>query len=86
MHIDVIIPTVNRPLLLRETCNSLAASTHKDMTVFIVVDGNKDLLNMVASWKVAVIFNRKRRDWVFSMNRALQYARGDAIVYASDDY
>ena len=85
MHIDVIIPTVNRPLLLRQTCNSLMASTHKDLGVFIVVDGNKELLNMVASWKTAVLFNSKRRDWIFSINRALQYARGDAVIYASDD-
>ena len=85
MHIDVIIPTVARPQLLRDTINSLAASTHKDLAVFVIVDGNAELFEMVARWKVAVLFNRRRRDWVFSMNRALQYARGDAVVYASDD-
>ena len=85
MHIDIIIPTVYRPQLLRDTINSLATSTHKDLTVFVVVDGNKELLEMVTRWKVAVLFNRKRKDWIFSMNRALQYAHGDAVIYASDD-
>lgn len=85
MHINVIIPTVHRPKLLRETINSLALSTHADLTVFVVVDGNEELLEMVARWKVVVIYNRERRDWIFSMNRALQFAHGDAVIYASDD-
>lgn len=85
MHIDVIIPTFSRPKLLYDTVQSLLASTHKDLSIFVVVDGNPNLLDVVTRWKVAVLFNKARRDWIFSMNRALRYTHGDAVIYASDD-
>ena len=85
MHVDVIIPTWNRLKLLRTAVDTILGSTHKDVTVLVVVDGNANILPVVAKWPVAVLFNKRRRDWVHSMNRALKYTTGDAVFYASDD-
>ncbi len=85
MHVDVIIPTWDRPKLLRETIDSFMAGTHKDVSVFVVIDGNSKLIPKVSSWPVAVLYNRTRKDWIYSMNRALKYTTGDAVFYGSDD-
>ncbi len=44
MHIDVLIPTWNRPILLEAAVKTILDSTHKDTTIFIVIDGNPRLL------------------------------------------
>lgn len=85
MHVDVIIPTWNRPALLEKTVESILASTHKDVAIFVVIDGNPKLLPIVSGWSMAVLYNKERKDWIYSINRALQYARGDGVFYASDD-
>lgn len=85
MHIDVLIPTWNRLALLEATVKTILDSTHKDTTIFVVIDGNPRLLPVVSEWPVAVLYNKERRDWIYSINRSLQYARGDGVFYASDD-
>lgn len=85
MHVDVIIPTWNRLKLLRTAVDTILGGTHEDVTVVVVVDGNANILPVVAKWPVAVLFNKQRRDWVYSMNRALRYTMGGAVLYASDD-
>ena len=85
MHVDVIIPTRGRPAALEKNVKSILNSTHKDVTIFVVIDGDPSLLPIVAKWPVAVIYNKDRRDWVYSINRGMQYARGDGVLYAVDD-
>ena len=85
MHIDVLIPTWDRLVLLEATVKTILDSTHKDTTIFVVIDGNPKLLPIVNGWPVAVLYNQERRDWIYSINRALQYAQGDGVFYASDD-
>lgn len=85
MHVSVIIPTWNRPALLNQTVKSILASKHKDLTIFVVIDGNPVLQPIVAQWPVTMIYNTERRDWIYSINRALQDTQGDAVLYASDD-
>jgi len=87
MHVNVIIPTCteDRLKLLGQTITTLKASTHKDLGIFVIIDGNPKLIPKISQMDVAMIVNEKRRDWVFSMNKAMNIAIADAIVYASDD-
>ena len=85
MHVDIIIPTFDRLELLKQTVNSIQNGVYKDVSIFIVLDGNPALIKDITEMPAALIYNTKRKDWVFSMNRALQYAQGDAVIYAADD-
>lgn len=86
MHVNVVIPTVNRIRLLQKAVTTLQNSTHKDLSIFIVVDGNREILSAVhAMANVSVLFNAKRMDWVWCMNRALKHIETGAVVYAGDD-
>ena len=85
MHVDVIIPTIGRPAALEKNVKSLLNNTHKDLTIFVVIDNDPKLLPLVTQWPVAIIYNSTRRDWPYSINRGLQYAQGDAVLYAVDD-
>ena len=85
MHVTVVIPTLDRWSLLQKTVESIHSNTYKDVSVLIIVDGNQELLQLAKSLSAEVLFNEERRDWVWSMNRALRYKREGAVIYASDD-
>ncbi|MBA7594344.1 hypothetical protein ES703_01285 [subsurface metagenome] len=87
MHVDVIIPTWNRIDLLRNAVDSITASSYKDVSVFIIVDGNKKVFETVSTWpnkNVCIFFNEKNIDWIRSINKGLRHAT-DAAIYAGDD-
>ena len=87
MHVDVIIPTWNRIELLRSTVDSITESSYKDVSIFIIVDGNKKVFDTVSTWpdkNVRIFFNEKNVDWVRSMNRGFRHTT-DAAIYAGDD-
>ena len=85
MHVNIIIPTYNRPVLLMETIHSIKHNSYKDVSIFVVVDGNREILDKILLEKVAVLFNPERRDWIYSINRGISYAISDAVMYAADD-
>lgn len=85
MHVNVLITTWNRPQLLKQTVNSILASTYKNLSIFVMVDGNPALIDMVSKLPVAMIYNRERLDWIRSMNKGFFYTRGGAVIYSSDD-
>lgn len=85
MHISIIIPTYNRLVLLMETIHSIKRSSYKDVSIFVVVDGNREILEEIIPEKVAILFNPERMDWIYSINRGISYAVSDAVMYAADD-
>jgi len=86
MHVSVVIPTLDRQKLLSRTIKSIRASSYKDLTIVIIVDGNPDLLKAARRMPAdTVMWNEKRQDWIRSMNRALASIDDGAVLYASDD-
>jgi len=87
MHVDVLIPTWNRIEKLRNAVDSIAASSYKDISIFIIVDGNKKAFEIVSFWpdrNIRIFFNEKNVDWVRSMNKGLYHVT-DAAIYGGDD-
>jgi len=85
MHVNIIIPTWNRPQLLSQTISSITKSIYKDYSIIVIVDGNLKLVDLLIKQPVMIIVNRERQDWVYSMNKGLRLAVSDAVMYASDD-
>lgn len=86
MHVDVIISTYDRLEPLKRCIRSITAGDYKDISIFVVVDGNKPLFNKLLGEPVNMIFNEKRMDYVFSMNRVLgEMEQTNTVLYGSDD-
>lgn len=86
MHVTILISTYDRFELLRKCMKSIMDSDYKDISIFVVVDGNKPLFDKLLGESVIMILNEKRMGYVFSMNRALrEMEEADAVLYASDD-
>lgn len=68
-----------------KTIHSIKCNSYKDVSIFVVVDGNREILEKVLPEEVAILFNPERRDWVYSINRGIFYATSDAVMYAADD-
>jgi len=85
MHVDIIIPTYQRPELLKKTIHSIRANTHKDVSIIVVIDGNPKILKDIVGMQTFFLINQKRLDWVASQNRALAMTHSGAVIYAADD-
>ena len=89
MKVIVIIPTCSnsRINLLIQTVESIQAGSYKDVHPVIVADGNPHI-SEVANKRlqhVSVILNKKRMDWIFSINRVLKEFGSEYYIFASDD-
>lgn len=86
MYVNVLISTYDRLELLKRCIKSIVNSDYKDVSIFVVVDGNKLLFDKLLGEPATMILNEKRMGYVFSMNRGLrEMGEADAVIYASDD-
>lgn len=89
MKVTIAIPTCSStriPMLIR-TIESIQAGEYKDIHPVILADGNSHIYEVVNKklHHVTVIANKKRMDWVFSINRILKEFDSDYYIFASDD-
>jgi len=85
MHVDVIISTYNRLEALKKCIKSITDGDYKDVSIFVMVDGNRKMINELKDEPVEILFNYERMDYIISMNKVLKHTKGDAVLYASDD-
>jgi len=89
MKVTIIIPTCSssRIPLLINTVETIQAGEYKDVHPIIVADGNPHIIEIANKrlHDITIISNKKRMDWVFSVNRVLKEFDSDYYIYASDD-
>ncbi len=85
MSVNIIIPTHKRQASLEKTIHSIKKSDYQDTLVFIVADGFRDGIEQIKGGRVSIIYNTERRDWIYSMNKALKLVGGDYFLYGADD-
>jgi glycosyltransferase involved in cell wall biosynthesis len=86
--ISVLVPTFNRRRYLREALDSLLGQTYAHFEAFVVNDGGEPVADLVASLndpRLIMIDRRENRGKAFSLNQALQHARGKYVAYLDDD-
>jgi hypothetical protein len=86
--VSVVMPTRNRPALLREAIASVQAQTHAHWELIVVDDGSADdtaaVLDAIDDDRIRCL----RTEGVGSSgarNAALEVVRGEAIAYLDDD-
>lgn len=85
MHIDILIPTYDRLEPLKKCIKSIVDNDYKDISIFVIVDGNKRMIDGLKDEPVEVLFNSERVDYIISMNKAMKHTGDNAVLYASDD-
>ncbi len=88
--ITVVIPTFNRPELLRVALDSLVRQTFKDFEAIVVNDGKTDIAPVVAEFSgrlnlTAVKHEVSRMGLSAARNTGIRLSRGKYLVYLDDD-
>ncbi|MHB1213711.1 MAG: glycosyltransferase family 2 protein [Thiobacillus sp.] len=89
-RISVIIPTHNRPGLLREALACIRNQTFSDWEIVIVDDGSQppvdtELLRRDFGTQLKILRNDKPLKQPYARNQGVQAATGDVVVHLDDD-
>jgi glycosyltransferase involved in cell wall biosynthesis len=87
--VSAVIPTRNRPELLRRSLASVAAQTYPGLEVVVVVDGPDDrTTELLAAWSdrpLTVVVNERSLGGGEARNVGVRAARGRWIAFLDDD-
>ncbi len=89
--VSIIVPTRNRPEMLRECLDGIRSSySHYAYDELIVVDGSDDhnaVLNKQLATTFGAVYRREtRRGVAFTRNVGVQIAKSEVLVFADDDF
>ncbi|MBW1926099.1 MAG: glycosyltransferase [Deltaproteobacteria bacterium] len=88
--VSVIVRTKDRPHLLREALESIAAQSYSPVEVIIVNDGGVDITNMLQSFEKTLphlqyLFHSQNIGRAAAANSGIRKARGRYIAFLDDD-
>ncbi|MGK8488024.1 glycosyltransferase family 2 protein [Nocardia asiatica] len=87
--ISVVIPTLNRPELLRQALQSVRRQTYRDVEVIVVNDGGVSAADVVEQWKhdlaVELVELPHRSGCSRARNVGIERASGEYIAFLDDD-
>lgn len=88
--ISVVIPTHNRPELLREALESIARQSYPAFEIIIVDDGSQppvdaESLRKDFGSRIRVIRNEQPMKQPYARDQGVQVAMGDVVVHLDDD-
>ncbi|WP_136514980.1 glycosyltransferase [Geomonas edaphica] len=86
--VSVIVPTHNRPDMLKEAIQSILDQTMKDFEVIVVNDAGEDVSHLVAGFgspRITCLTHDRNRGLAAARNTGIKAARGKYIAYLDDD-
>jgi len=86
--VSVLLPTYNRPGYLSEALGSVLRQSHKHLEVIVINDGGEDVSDVISSFdenRIHFINRKENRGKAYSLNEALEQAKGKYIAYLDDD-
>jgi hypothetical protein len=88
-RVSVVIPTRNRPHLVRRAVTSALAQTHRDVEVIVVIDGpdpeTAGLLATIADARLRVLTPETNQGAAAARNLAVRAATSPWIAFLDDD-
>lgn len=85
---SIIVPTHNRPDMLKETIQSILDQTFQDFEVIVVNDAGQDVSSVVEAFnspKLSYLSHETNKGLAGARNTGLRAARGTYIAYLDDD-
>lgn len=86
--VSVIIPSFNRPLLLKRAIKSVLEQSYRDFEIIVVNDGGinvSDLIESFSSPKIIYYNSEKNLGRSSARNKGIQISKGKYIAYLDDD-
>jgi glycosyltransferase involved in cell wall biosynthesis/tetratricopeptide (TPR) repeat protein len=87
--VSVIIPTYNRPAMLKRAIESVLTQTHKDFEIVVVNDCGTDVESLLTSLQartpITYVRHGKNMERAAARNTGLKLAKGKYIAYLDDD-
>lgn len=86
--VSVLIPTYNRRRYLSVALSSVVHQDYTNLEIFVIRDGGEDVADVVNSFndeRIVFINRSENRGLAFTLNQALQRARGKYMCYLGDD-
>lgn len=86
--VSVIVPTHNRPQMLKVAIESILEQTFQDFEIIVVNDAGEDVSSVIesfASTKVTYLSHKTNKGLAASRNTGIRNARGKYIAYLDDD-
>jgi glycosyltransferase involved in cell wall biosynthesis len=88
-QVSVVIPTYNRPLLLRDALESLTTQTDVPFEVAVINDAGTDVGDVVSQYKEKLQINYfslpVNKGLPTARNTGLKYSKGEFVAYLDDD-
>lgn len=86
--VSIIIPTFNRPKLLKLAIESALQQTYRDIEIIVVNDGGDDLQELIVDFhdeRIVYIDERVNKGVSAARNSGLKKSKGKYIAYLDDD-
>lgn len=86
--VSVIVPTYNRPEMLREAIRSILDQTFKNFEIIVVNDAGQDVSSVVQSFnspKIVYLSHETNKGLAATRNTGIRAASGKYIAYLDDD-
>lgn len=92
--VSIIIPTFDRPIMLKRTINSVLNQTYKNIEVIVVDDNNPDtpsrkettkLMTEFEDKRIVYIKHNKNKNGSAARNTGFKVSNGDYIMFLDDD-
>lgn len=87
--VSVIVPTLNRPDMLRHALESILAQTFQDFEIIVVNDAGQDprpvVQTFATSRSITVLNHERNRGLPAARNTGIRATRGKYIAYLDDD-
>src|SRR5215475_4171459 len=88
-HVSVVIPTRQRPKLLKRALDSVFAQTFRQFEAIVVLDGQDDdtvrALTTIVDPRIRVFVNPHSLTAAGARNVGVSHARGEWIAFLDDD-
>lgn len=88
-NISVIIPTCNRPEMLKRAIASVLAQTYQDFEIIVVDDGMKERAESVVNFfhdpRITYIAHEQGKGGAAARNTGIRAAKGEFIAFLDDD-
>ncbi|KKR88702.1 MAG: Glycosyltransferase [Candidatus Yanofskybacteria bacterium GW2011_GWA1_44_21] len=89
VNVSVIIPTHNRPELLKRAINSVLCQTYKDLEVIVIDDGLEiradQVINNINDPRLKYIQHSEEKGGSAARNTGIKNAGGEFIAFLDDD-
>ncbi|MBC7962179.1 MAG: glycosyltransferase [Steroidobacteraceae bacterium] len=86
--VSVIVPTFNRPDMLKDTIQSILDQTFQNFEIIVVNDAGQDVLSVIQTFnslKISYLSHETNKGLAAARNTGISAARGKYIAYLDDD-